>query len=323
MPREKETRPPSRIRNQKYAVLPSYLKLYESGELQERAATLWQRLRSCTICPRACARNRLAGSIGVCRTGADLFISGYGPHFGEEPPLVGWHGSGTIFFMNCNLWCLFCQNYEISHLRQGAMISTNQLAKIMLHLEEIGCHNINLVTPTHVVPHIVNALVIAAGEGLRLPLVYNTGGYDSVETLRMLDGIIDIYMPDIKYSDTACARRFSGVKDYWTYVRPAVVEMHRQVGDLRVDGHGVARRGLLIRHLVLPNDISGSKKVLEFIAKDISLTSYVNIMDQYRPCFKASGLPDINRPITPEEYAKVLSDARACGLHRGFREESR
>lgn len=297
---------------------PAYLTLYASGELDRRASALRERLGSCTLCPRECGVDRLSDRIGVCKTGLAVSVSSYGPHFGEEPPLVGSHGSGTIFFTNCNLWCLYCQNYDISHLKQGNRTSTLRLAKIMLHLQELGCHNINLVTPTHVVPHIVQSLCIAAGGGLHLPLVYNTSGYDSVDTLKILDNIVDVYMPDIKYSDNACARKFSGAGDYWKIVRPAILEMYRQVGDLRIDADGVARRGLLIRHLVLPNDIAGSAKVLEFIASEISLGSYVNIMNQYRPVFKASMFPDINRPVTPREYRDVLASARVCGLKRGF-----
>ncbi len=321
MVREKETHE-SKKEDRKDIHLPSYLALYESGELHQRAAALWDRLQSCTICPRRCNKNRIAGKVGVCRTGAELLVSSYGPHFGEESPLVGINGSGTIFFTNCNLWCLFCQNYEISHLRHGNPISTNHLATIMLHLQEIGCHNINLVTPTHVIPHIVKGLIPAIEKGLHIPLVYNTSGYDSVETLKMLDGAVDIYMPDIKYSDNNNSKRYSGVKDYWTYVQPAIVEMHRQVGDLRTDEDGIARHGLLIRHLVLPNHVSGSEKVLEFIAKEISLTSYVNIMNQYRPAFKALTLPGINRSISSEEFGEVLTYARRCGLTRGFEETS-
>ncbi len=297
---------------------PSYLKLYASGEIRRRASMLWERLHSCTLCPRECAVDRLANRVGVCRTGHVASVSSYGPHYGEEPPLVGSRGSGTIFFSSCNLWCLYCQNYDVSHLKQGSTIASYRLAKIMIHLQDTGCHNINLVTPTHVVPHIVKSLILAIGEGLHIPIVYNTSGYESPEILRLLDGIVDIYMPDVKYSDDGCARKFSGVRDYWTCVRPAILEMHRQVGDLRIDPDGVARRGLLIRHLVLPNGVSGSGKVLEFIAREVSTSSYVNIMDQYRPVFKAPMLPEINRPVTSGEYREVLSAARALGLQRGF-----
>jgi putative pyruvate formate lyase activating enzyme len=297
---------------------PSYLFLLESGELDSRATLLWSKLENCKLCPRECGVNRIAGKIGVCRTTAQVKVSSYGPHFGEEPELVGSRGSGTIFFTNCNLWCLFCQNYTISHLKEGEIASIPQLAGAMLYLQSIGCHNINLVTPTHVVPQIVQALALAARNGLRVPLVYNCGGYESVETLKLLDGIVDIYMPDIKYSSDEYARRFSGAKDYWEKVRLAVREMHRQVGDLIVDDNGVALRGLLIRHLVLPNGVAGSEEVLRFIAKDVSVDSYVNVMDQYHPCFRAFKLPELNRRISREEYEKVVSLAVSYGLHRGL-----
>ncbi len=296
----------------------SYLALHQSGELAARAGTLQAHLHDCTLCPRRCHVNRAAGKIGKCRATAEVVIASVGRHFGEEPELVGLGGSGTIFFTNCNLWCLFCQNYEISHLRMGQPVTIEELAGHMLHLQSRGCHNINLVTPTHFVPQIVAALALAAERGLQIPLVYNCGGYEAVETLQRLDGIIDIYMPDIKYSDDANARRFSGVRDYWQRVRPAVKEMHRQVGDLKVNRYGLAERGLLIRHLVLPHQVAGSQAVLRFIAEEISRDSYVNIMDQYRPAFKAHGLPDLARRITLPEYHAVLGAARAAGLWRGF-----
>jgi putative pyruvate formate lyase activating enzyme len=296
----------------------SYLSLLETRELDHRAALLWSKLENCTLCPRECKVNRIAGKIGVCRTTAQVKVSSYGPHLGEEPELVGYQGSGTIFFTNCNLWCLFCQNYTISHLKEGEIVSIPRVAGAMLYLQRIGCHNINLVTPTHVIPQIVQALAFAARNGLRVPLVYNCGGYESVETLKLLDGIVDIYMPDIKYSRDEQARRFSGVKDYWEKAQLAVREMYRQVGDLAVDDNGVAVRGLLIRHLVLPNRIAGSEEVLRFIAKDISVNSYVNIMDQYHPCFKAFDLAELNWRITREEYKMVLRLATSYGLHRGF-----
>jgi putative pyruvate formate lyase activating enzyme len=296
----------------------SYLSLLQTGELDHRAALLWSKLENCTLCPRECKVNRVAGRIGVCRTTAQVKVSSYGPHFGEEPELVGSRGSGTIFFTNCNLWCLFCQNYTISHLKEGEIVSIPRLAGAMLHLQRIGCHNINLVTPTHVIPQIIQALAFAARNGLRLPLVYNCGGYESVGTLKLLDGIVDIYMPDIKYSSDEYARRFSGVKDYWEKARLGVKEMHRQVGDLAVEEIGTAVRGLLIRHLVLPNRIAGSEEVFRFISKDISVNSYVNIMDQYHPCFKAFDLAELNRRIRRGEYEEVLNLARSYGLYRGF-----
>jgi putative pyruvate formate lyase activating enzyme len=297
---------------------PAYIALHASGELAERAQQLQAILRDCTLCPRRCHANRLQGEIGKCRSTAEVIISSAGPHFGEEPELVGLGGSGTIFFTNCNLWCLFCQNYEISHLKMGTPISIEELAKRMLYLQSRGCHNINLVTPTHFVPQIVEALCLAAERGLQIPLVYNCGGYESVETLRRLDGIIDIYMPDVKYSNDGHARRYSGVKDYWEYMRPAVKEMHRQVGELKVNRWGIAERGLLIRHLVLPNDLAGSEAILRFIAEEISPDSYVNIMDQYHPAFKAHLLPELARRVSIIEYHRVIQLARELGLHRGF-----
>lgn len=297
---------------------PAYIALHASGELTERAQQLQAFLRNCILCPRCCHANRLQGEIGKCRSTAEVIISSAGPHFGEEPELVGLGGSGTIFFTNCNLWCLFCQNYEISHLKMGLVVSTAELAKRMLYLQSHGCHNINLVTPTHFVPQIVEALCLAAERGLQIPLVYNCGGYESVETLRLLDGIVDIYMPDVKYSHDAHARRYSGVKDYWELMRPAVQEMHRQVGELKVNRWGIAERGLLIRHLVLPNDLAGSEAILRFIAEEISPDSYVNIMDQYHPAFKAHHIPELARRVSVIEYHRVIQLARELGLHRGF-----
>ncbi|MDZ7290371.1 MAG: radical SAM protein [candidate division KSB1 bacterium] len=298
--------------------LPSYLALHATGELARRAQQLKAILADCTLCPRRCRANRLQGEIGVCRSTAEVIISSAGPHFGEEAELVGLGGSGTIFFTNCNLWCLFCQNYEISHLKMGQPVSIEELARRMLNLQSRGCHNINLVTPTHYVPQIVEALCLAAERGLQIPIVYNCGGYESVETLRLLEGIVDIYMPDIKYSNDAHARRYSGVKDYWEQVRPAVKEMYRQVGDLKVNHYGIAERGLLIRHLVLPNDLAGSEAVFRFIAEEISRDSYVNIMDQYRPAFKAHRIPELARRISSQEYHRAIRLAQELGLHRGF-----
>lgn len=299
-------------------VQPSYIARHFSGELNKRVQQLHAKLADCTLCPRLCHANRLAGEIGKCRSTAEVIISSVGPHFGEEPPLVGVGGSGTIFFTNCNLWCLFCQNYEISHLKMGETISVADLAHHMLRLQSRGCHNINLVTPTHFTPQIVEALTIAIEQGLEIPLVYNCSGYESVDTLRLLEGIIDIYMPDIKYANNANARRYSGVKDYWEHVRPAVKEMHRQVGDLKINRYGIAERGLLIRHLILPNDLANSGAILRFIAEEISTESYVNIMDQYRPAFKAHGIPALSRRISSQEYEEVIAVARNLGLHRGF-----
>ena len=243
-----------------------------------------------------------------------------GPHFGEERPLVGSGGSGTIFFSSCNLACVFCQNYEISHFRRGDEVTPRELAGIMIRLQRGGCHNINLVTPTHVIAHVARAVAAAAAEGLAVPLVYNCGGYESVETLRLLEGIVDIYIPDIKYSSNAEALRYSGVPDYWERVQEAVLEMHRQVGDLVLDRQGIAVRGLLIRHLVMPGGLAGTYRVLDFIASRVSVDSYVNVMDQFRPCFKATRIPELSRPVTRGEYLECIAHARRAGLSRGLSE---
>jgi putative pyruvate formate lyase activating enzyme len=243
-------------------------------------------------------------------------VSSYGPHFGEEAPLVGKQGSGTIFFAYCNLQCLFCQNYTISHFGEGSTVDREELARMMLSLQVSGCHNINLVSPTHVVPYILEALEIAVGEGLHLPLVYNSGGYDSLETLGLLEGIVDIYMPDMKYADEKTAEQFSGVKNYPEVNRAVVREMHRQVGDLQIDEQGVAQRGLLVRHLVLPNGLAGTEGVVRFLAQEVSPNTYLNIMAQYHPCHKASEIPQLARPINREEFNEAVSLARQQGLTR-------
>jgi len=296
---------------------PAYLRLLRSGELQERATLAHRRLEACDICPRQCGANRRQSSEGAaCRTGELAIVCSHGPHFGEEAPLVGSRGSGTLFFSWCNLQCQYCQNYEISQQGEGHPVSPADLAAMMLRLQELGCHNINLVSPTHVVPQILAGVSLAAQAGLRLPLVYNSGGYDSLPTLALLDGVIDIYMPDMKYSDEATARRLSRVKDYPAVNRAAVAEMHRQVGDLRLDGQGIAQRGLLVRHLVLPRGLAGSEAVMRFLAEDVSPATYVNIMDQYRPCYKAHEFPELNRRITAPEYAEALRWAEEAGLRR-------
>jgi len=252
----------------------------------------------------------------VCRTGERAVVSSYHAHFGEESPLVGYHGSGTIFFSWCNLRCQFCQNYEISQLGHGREVEPEELALMMLHLQGQGCHNINFVSPTHVVPQILAALALATEKGLRVPLVYNTGGYDHLETLALLDGVIDIYMPDMKYSDEATARRLSKIKSYPGVNRQAVKEMHRQVGDLVLDEKGIAQRGLLVRHLVLPRGLAGTSQVVEFLAKEISTDTYLNVMDQYRPCYKTDQFPEISRRPTQQEIAEAVSLARRAGLTR-------
>ncbi len=245
-----------------------------------------------------------------------MVISSYGPHFGEEAPLVGKHGSGTIFFTYCNLQCVFCQNYTISQLGEGRAVDREELAGMMLSLQAKGCHNINLVSPTHVVPYILDALELAVSKGLYLPLVYNSGGYDSVETLGLLDGIIDIYMPDMKYSDKKVAEQLSGIKDYPKVNKATIKEMHRQVGDLQIDKQGVAHRGLLVRHLVLPNRLAGTREVVRFLAQEVSTNTYLNIMAQYRPCHKAFDIPQLARSVLGQEFYEAIDLAHQQGLHR-------
>ncbi len=295
---------------------PSYRELHRRGELERRMKAAVEALEECRLCPRSCGRNRLVGETGWCRTGRKARIAAFHAHFGEEAPLVGSGGSGTIFISSCNLLCTFCQNNDISHHREGEDVEPVHLAAMMLSLQERGCHNINLVTPSHVVPQILEALLIAAGQGLCVPLVYNTGGYDSVETLRLLDGVVDIYMPDFKFWDNAWAERFCGVKDYRERACEAIREMHRQAGDLSLDDEGIAVRGLLVRHLVMPGGAAGTTEVMAFLADEISPDTYVNVMDQYHPCGRGAADPLINRRITGQEYAAAVRAARDLGLHR-------
>jgi putative pyruvate formate lyase activating enzyme len=295
---------------------PGYLKLHEDGELYRRIEALWAKLKSCDLCPHQCKVNRLKDEKGKCKTGKRAKVSSFGPHFGEESPLVGKHGSGTIFFTNCNLSCIFCQNCDISHLGEGYEVEEQKIAELMISLQNMGCHNINFVTPTHVVPQIVKALPYAIEQGLNVPLVYNTGGYDSVHTLKLLDGIMDIYMPDLKYSDDKVAGRFCNAKDYSKMAGEAIKEMHRQVGDLMIDERGIALRGLLIRHLILPEDLAGTREAMKFIAQELSKNTYVNIMDQYRPCYRADENPPLDRRITGDEFARAVKTAREFGIER-------
>ncbi len=287
-------------------------------QLAERAGQAMERLESCDLCPRTCGVNRLEDEFGFCRTGRYALVSSYGPHFGEEPPLVGRRGSGTIFFAGCNLGCIFCQNYDISHLLNGTQATAEQIAGVMLDLQGRGCHNINFVSPSHVVAQILEALPIAYENGLKVPLVYNCGGYDALETLKLLDGIVDIYMPDTKYADERVAAEFSSAPNYPETMMAALKEMHRQVGDLELDERGVATRGLLIRHLVMPNRLAGTEKVMRFIARELSPDSYVNVMAQYHPVYRAFDHSLINRSITRTEYLEAVDLAHDVGLHRGF-----
>ncbi len=294
---------------------PAYLNLLHSSELKRRVEAAYEHLHACDFCGRECLVDRHE-TLGACRTGIRAKVSSSGPHLGEEDPLRGYRGSGTIFFAWCNLNCQFCQNYEISQLGHGYEVEPEELAKVMLSLQERGCHNINLVSPTHVLAQILAAVLIAAEAGLQLPLVWNTGGYESAAALRLLDGIVDIYMPDMKYADEDVAYKYSRGKDYPAINQAAVKEMHRQVGDLTLDERGIAVRGLLVRHLVLPDGLAGTSKIARFLAEEISPDTYVNIMDQYRPCYKAFELPPLDRAITHAEYKLALQQARAAGLHR-------
>jgi putative pyruvate formate lyase activating enzyme len=303
---------------------PRYLELFRSGELAERVRVAYEHLADCDLCGWECHIDRRERT-GACKTGLQAVVASYGPHHGEEDPLRGWRGSGTIFFSWCNLRCQFCQNSDISQAGSGRAISPERLAAMMLELQAQGCHNINFVSPSHVVAQLLEAVLIAvqassggSGQraGLRLPLVYNTGGYDSPAALALLDDVIDIYMPDIKYADARVAKKYSKIPDYPAINQAAVKEMHRQVGDLVMDEHGVAQRGLLVRHLVMPNDLAGTAQIARFLAQDVSTDTYINVMGQYRPCYKAGRYPELNRPPTRQELAAARKSVQDAGLHR-------
>jgi putative pyruvate formate lyase activating enzyme len=302
---------------------PSYREAYRTGRLAESIGRSYQMLENCRLCPRECGVNRLKDEKGVCRTGRLAMVSSYSPHFGEEDPLVGTNGSGTIFITNCNLLCVFCQNWEISHLGEGSEVSSKALADMMLQLQGLGCHNINFVTPTHVVPQILDALQHAIEGGLHVPLVYNTGGYDAVETLKLLEGIFDIYMPDFKFWDPEAARRYLKAPNYPGKAREAIREMHRQVGDLTLDDEGIALRGVLLRHLVMPGGLAGTREIMRFVSGEISPDTYVNIMDQYHPCGNAAKYPPLDRRISRDEYEDALRAASEEGISRLDRRERR
>ena len=297
---------------------PAYLRLYQSGELERRVEQALRLLESCTACPRQCRVNRLADKFGVCRTGRYALVSSYGAHLGEEDCLRGWRGSGTIFICGCNLRCVFCQNFDLSWQLRGTPTPPEKLARMMLELQGDGCHNINFVTPEHVVPQLAEALPLAIERGLRLPIVYNTSAYDAMESLELLDGVVDIYMPDFKYWDRESARKYSRAPDYPEVARRTIKEMHRQVGDLVMDERGVAKRGLLIRHLVMPGNVAGTREVMRWIAQELSPNTYVNVMPQYYPAGKVSRREhaEINRRVSPSEYEKALEEAWAAGLKR-------
>ncbi len=296
---------------------PSYLRLLESGALKKRAARARDRLSACNLCANLCRVDRLpSADEAVCRTGSEAIVYSAAPHFGEERPISGRFGSGTIFFSRCNLKCVFCQNYDISQEASGQPLPAAEIAGLMLKLQALGCHNINLVSSSHVVAQTIEAIALAAEQGLHLPIVYNSGGYDSPQALELLDGIIDIYMPDMKCADREVAGRYLGASDYPDVNRAAVMEMHRQVGDLDIDAAGIAHRGLLIRHLVLPHDLAGTGEIAEFLAEEISVDTYINIMGQYRPCYRADSFADINRRPSEVEISQAHSAARQAGLLR-------
>ena len=303
---------------------PAYIKTYKKGLLQEKIKAAYTLLSPCNLCPQKCRVDRLSGETGICKTAKHALVSSYNPHFGEEKPLVGTAGSGTIFFTHCNLMCLFCQNFDISHEGHGQKIAAGELAAVMLALQRHGCHNINFVTPSHVVPQILSALEIAIQQGLSVPLVYNSGGYDLPETLKLLDGVFDIYMPDFKFWSRASARRLAKAKDYPERARTAILEMHRQVGPLQFGRDGLARRGLLVRHLVMPGQAEETSAILEWIASEVSMDTYVNIMGQYRPDYRVGSMSrsakrqyvDIERTPHQSELVTARGSAAAAGLWR-------
>jgi putative pyruvate formate lyase activating enzyme len=300
------------------AFIPSYMSLFEKGELNQRIRLLQAFLEACRLCPRECRVNRLNGEVGYCGADSELMVSSAFPHFGEEAPLVGNHGSGTIFLTHCSLRCIFCQNYDISHMGKGEQIASFEMARAMVKLQEMGCHNINFVTPTHYTPQIVASLPRAIEMGLHLPIVYNCSGYESIEVIQLLEGIVDIYMPDVKYMDGKYSNRYSNAPDYPEVVKKVLKEMHHQVGDLTTNSKGIAERGLLIRHLVMPGGVASSEAVLKFIAEEISVHSYVNIMAQYRPEYRADEYPEISRRITHKELLEAIQLAKGFRLYRGF-----
>jgi putative pyruvate formate lyase activating enzyme len=293
-------------------VYPSYLNLTES-QWKERIEKALSLLESCEVCPHRCGVNRLKGELGFCKTGKNAIVDSYFPHRGEEKPIRGYRGSGTVFFSYCNMRCVYCQNYQISQLGEGREVSPEELSEIFLELQAVGCHNLNLVTPSHVVPQILSALYLAVQKGFKLPIVYNTSSFDSLESLRLLEGIVDIYLADLKYADREIARRYSKVKNYPEIAMAAIREMHRQVGDLTLDERGIAIRGLLIRHLVLPNGLAGTEKVAEFLGS-LSKNMAVNVMDQYYPSYMAWKYPELSRRITRREYHQALSSMEGFRL---------
>lgn len=301
---------------------PVYLTAYHNGRLNQLIDETFKMLESCCICPHRCKINRLKGQKGFCRTGLKPKVCSFMPHFGEEPPISGKRGSGTIFFSNCNMHCVYCQNYEFSQLGKGREVEFEELADSMLQLQNMGCHNINLVTPTHVIPQILKALNIAIRKGLKIPIVYNTGGYELAQVLESIKGIIDIYLPDMRYADNAMALTYSSALDYPRYNQEAIKEMYRQVGTAKIDNEGIIKNGLIIRHLVLPNNISGTDKIMRFIANELSKDTYISLMSQYSPCYKAEQFKEISCRITYPEYAAAQKIMEKYGLNNGWIQEA-
>lgn len=298
----------------------SYLDLYKTGELQNRTTVLTKYYHKCALCPHTCKVDRTKGEKGICRSGMHAVVASYNAHYGEEPPISGYSGSGTIFFSGCTGRCLFCQNYPISQLGIGNIVTDERLAEIMIELQECGCHNINLVTPTHFIPSILSALLIAVSMGLHIPLVYNTSGYERLEIIELLGGIVDIYLPDVKYADNATALRISGFKRYVEHNRSALIEMFKQVGNLKIK-KGIAVKGLIIRHLILPQELSGTESVMRFLSESISPNIYVSMMDQYFPAHKALSSETLSRRISVNEYNDAIEYFTRCGLHNGWIQE--
>lgn len=297
---------------------PSYIRLYQTGELQKRAQTLNRRLADCRLCPRLCGKDRTQGKTGVCGASPTLRIARAVPHFGEEPPVSGTRGAGAVFFSFCNLSCCFCQNYQISQDAYGHDITEETLAEKMVHLQEKGCHNINLVSASHFVPRILAALCLAVEKGLRIPLVYNSNGYENVGVLKLLEGIIDIYLPDIKYADNRFSKKYSGAENYPETALAAVKEMFRQVGHLKTDENGIATKGLIVRHLVLPKNISGTKTVLKTLKQIFGTGLFLSLMSQYQPCYRARDYSELSAPLPENAYLAAVNLLEALGFANGW-----
>jgi len=302
---------------------PMYLEAYSNGRLTKIVKKAFKKLESCSICPRRCQVNRLKAEQGFCKTGLKVKVCSFMLHHGEEPPISGEKGSGTIFFSHCNMNCVYCQNYEFSQLvRGGREVDSQELASFMMRLQEMGAHNINLVTPTHVMPQILQALLIAIPQGLKIPLVYNTGGYELAKIVKLLEGIIDIYLPDMRYADNDVAIKYSLAPDYPKYNQDSLKEMHRQVGVAKINALGIIEKGLIIRHLILPNNISGTDKIMRFISRELSKDTYISLMSQYFPCYKADRFKEILRRISQEEYHAAGQAMQRWGLHNGWIQEA-